>query len=608
METEDVNIVDDVDVMNTFSSVDSTDTVGSVDVLDSVDTSNSIDMLDSAGTSNSADMLSSLDMSGGIYTVDGIDITSNIRENLAALKSGEATVESIAKIFWINACSLANIERTPELESLFIEILTKYQEGLFDENIVINLFKGVATGNISEVYNFVTTYTGETEEYPDEPTESYYGGGGGSSSSKSKEVIVDIDYERLSDFISKYDEMEAEVDSIDITIPEDLGEAAPIKTTVDSGKSEIVGYLGELKQSLVEILNITAEADAAIKDIELGKISFKDLSNVIYDRSQSSEVRMMTESVFKDLGYTPDEKGFVTINGCKYNVKNHMFYNGDTEAFHAYFYIPQNALTNKNYNELNTYTFFSDSGHYNLIDGLSSNSVLLRVQKNGADKKFTKINEVGLATKFMNQLVGTGTPTAGSDVQKQCRNIIGGDSSYGAYSLKVAAQNGDLYQTVYCVNNAAIVNGENGVANIKTQLDSLEELKGLDGKDIFFISVPGDENLNRCYKPGKKFMDSVTSYDNSYVYSGIELICKNCPNANVYFITSEASMQGKETNLVDVYKGLESKWSNFKYASNEWANITDPSYRYHSSGHNIVYDCAKWGVTNVVPDNTIQTV
>lgn len=585
------------------------DMLNDVDVVNDADTMvYDADMMGSGDTTG-FDMASDINTSNGVDIGSSIDMGNIVRDNLSALTTGEATIESVAKVLWINACSLANIERTSELENFFIEILNKYKEGIFDENTIIDLFQKVATGNMAEAFNYVATYTSELEEYVDESTDTYYGGGGGggSSSKKSSETIVDIDYERLNSFISKYDELEKELNSIEITIPPLLESyAGSISAIVQNGKSESTGYLSELKQSLVEILNITAETDQAIKDIELGKISFKDLSSVVYDRSQSSEVRMVTESVFKNLGYTPDESGFITINGCKYNVKNHKFYNGNDEAFEAYFYMPQNALTNGNYNELNTYTFFSEKGYHNLIDNCSSNSVLLRITKYPADKQFTKLNEVSLATKFMNQVVGTGTSTSGTG--KACRNIIAGDSSYGANALKVAAQSGDLYQTVYCVNNAAIVGGEggNGHPGTKNQFATLEDLKGLNGKDIYFISAPGDENLNHCYT-GKKWAESVTSYDNSYTYKGIELICQNCPEARVHFIINESQMKGKETQLIDLYKNLETKYNNFSYDSSEWNNLTDPSYRYHSSGHNIVYDAANWSVTNVVPETTTIT-
>ena len=266
------------------------DMLNDVDVVNDADTMvYDADMMGSGDTTG-FDMANDINTSNGVDIGSSIDMGNIVRDNLSALTTGEATIESVAKVLWINACSLANIERTPELENFFIEILTKYKEGIFDENTIIDLFQKVATGNMAEAFNYVATYTSELEEYVDESTDTYYGGGGGSSSKKSSETIVDID------------ELEKELNSIEITIPPLLESyAGSISAIVQNGKSESTGYLSELKQSLVEILNITAETDQAIKDIELGKISFKDLSSVVYDRSQSSEVRMVTESVFKNL-------------------------------------------------------------------------------------------------------------------------------------------------------------------------------------------------------------------------------------------------------------------------------------------------------------------
>ena len=539
-----------------------------------------------------------------------MDIESNIRGILTALKNGEATLESVVQVLWINLCSMAQIERTPEIRELIMDIVNKYQDGVLDDTITVELFQKISTGNVEEVYTLLATYTDEPTDLGDESYESYGGGGGGGSSSsggKSK-TIIDVDFDKAQAVSSACGEIENDIAAIEFVSPSEVGSyTAEISSAVQDGKTKLSTKIEEMRKSLVEVMNTVAGVDDSMPDLDLTNMSFTNIGSVFQKLGQSSEVKMLNEETFKKLGYEADANGFIEINGSRYNVKNHMFYNGNDKAFEAYFYVPQYALTNKDL-ALNTYTFFSDSGHKNLIDSCQSNSMLLRITKFPSDKRFDKFNEVALATKFINEVKTTAATNyinnSGKTEEekataiatlKSCHNIIAGDSAYGANALKVAAASGDLYQTVYCINNAAIVAGENGVAGTKTQFATLEELKGLDGKDIWFINAPGDENLNRG--EGKPWSTKLP-YDRSYVYTGIKLITENCPNAKVHFVTNEAQVKDKEYVMVDLYKNYSAP--NYSYDSAQWPNITSTSIREHSGGHNVVYDAAKWAVTNAV--------
>ena len=126
-----------------------------------------------------------------------MDIESNIRENLTAFRNGEATLENVSQVLWINLCSSAQIERTPEIKSLIDEIITKYQDDIFNEDTVVDLFLKIASGNLDEVYTYMTMYSEEIVDYGGDSYGSYSGGGsGGSSKKNSSEVIVD--YEKLN--------------------------------------------------------------------------------------------------------------------------------------------------------------------------------------------------------------------------------------------------------------------------------------------------------------------------------------------------------------------------------------------------------------------------
>ena len=516
-----------------------------------------------------------------------MDIESNIRENLTAFRNGEATLENVSQVLWINLCSSAQIERTPAIKSLIDEIITKYQDDIFNEDTVVDLFLKIASGNLDEVYTYMTMYSEEIVDYGGDSYGSYSGGGsGGSSKKNSSEVTVDVDYEKLNSIMSKYEELENEINEIELNESSLVSAyVEPLKIAIQNGKSEVTGYLDELKKSIVEILNITADIDDAIKDIELDNITFADISKVIYDRSQNSKAVEANAEFFKNNGCDVDgDIVTLTVKGqaCKYDLSSHKLYiNDSSEGLNVHFYIPQKALTNKDYSKLNTYTFFSYKEDFNLLDNQDTNSVIVRITKNPNTENFTQLDEAAMATRFINKVAGT-------ELNDGCQNIIAGDSKYGAYSLKIAAENPKLYQTVCCVNNAAVIGGVNSEPNQKTGFATAEDAAKLNGtQNIIFINTANDQNIDHNYQAGKHYLVSTCSYDKSYLYTGAQAVSELCPDSNVYVFYDEAN---GASEAVKAFKGIGKDFSNLHYDGAVYSNLTDVVNGEHGTGREVVYD------------------
>ena len=159
-----------------------------------------------------------------------------------------------------------------------------------------------------------------------------------------------------------------------------------------------------------------------------------------------------------------------------------------------------------------------------------SNAIVIRPHNANVDG-----NYVAHTTKFMNEFAKTN--------RSKCTNTIMGGSKYGAKSIEIAADNSskakgtkrNLYDRVICTNNAAIVTGINSREGLKKQI-SKDQLKNLDGVDLYFISAANDPNMHK--NKNDNWDDSKSSITNSYLGSGIKTILKNCPNSQVYLISN----------------------------------------------------------------------
>ena len=214
-----------------------------------------------------------------------------IRKYISKLKTGDSDINSIIQVLGISLCSAGHIERTPDVDSLMLTILTGYQNNLYSEEEALELLKMISTGDISGLTTTLSTLPtegilDETVAYGEASYGSYYGFGGGSSSGgKGSDVTVDVESDGLQQVASEYDAIESEIAAIDITIPILISTyAAPIKTDITTGKNKVSKALSELKTSMVEILNITAETDECVKDMDLENISFADIGQVLYER------------------------------------------------------------------------------------------------------------------------------------------------------------------------------------------------------------------------------------------------------------------------------------------------------------------------------------
>ena len=381
---------------------------------------------------------------------------------------------------------------------------------------------------------------------------------------------------------------------------------AGMESTANDAINNIETRLNSLRTTLANVFNSVVDIDNLIAQIKSGTdISFNEIIEK-YNKDQNSKVFEVDEEFFREhtdckiidtketgpITMTYMEKikkngkdvyveKTYTLNGkyaglvvdgktCFYDLNTHNFYvsgysnhegKEGTHPLNATIFLPTEAT---DYSKLNTYTYFvGDTPGYteHIINGKNgkmnedgnpdvgteTNSVLVQIKKNRGDSPATawdKHDETAYMTKFANQIFDT-------DIEGgTCKNIIGGDSKYGANSLVVAARSNDLYQTVYCIDNAIIVKGENTEGkNSKTQI-TRDELLNLRGKDLYFIDVAEDGNLYHNYHNGNDYAEC--SPKDSYFISGLKLLHD--------VLTDEYTEGDNKTNIHIIYKAGEANW------------------------------------------------
>jgi hypothetical protein len=203
-------------------------------------------------------------------------------------------------------------------------------------------------------------------------------------------------------------------------------------------------------------------------------------------------------------------------------------------------------------------------------------------------------------------LTRAGNAIANTNLDK-CQNSIGGDSIYGAHSLKIAASTGDLYKTVYCVDNAAIVTGVNGKKGTKEQFDDDKfKLSGLDNKNIYFINTSGDDNYSthadmtvergRAYVPVSKTANiSQDQVKESFTYTGIKLVAESCPNSKIHIVyqCEDTAKNYQKENFPPALDELANRYSNVWNDSDKWDEYASKKYKTHSEGNYIPHDLAE---------------
>ena len=245
-----------------------------------------------------------------------------------------------------------------------------------------------------------------------------------------------------------------------------------------------------------------------------------------------------------------------------------------TQKIKVQYFIPK---TDVDLEELNTFTnIVTDDWDSKLHTKYANSIVIQPIIDRNKDLNSSDFTNISYSTSFINNVVGTKT---------YCKNIIAGGSKYGAYALKTAAQE-NVYQAAICVNNAAIVRDVNGVRGTKTQFASIDELKGLDGKDIYFVSTKNDPNLfyNKDIpwtSGSKEPAHTSENLKKGYLYTGVQTVLANCPKSQVYMITN--------SDKDEAFKNLSNS-SNYHYNPQMWSDIGFGEYNAHGDYSKVIKD------------------
>lgn len=407
--------------------------------------------------------------------------------------------------------------------------------------------------------------------------------------SVSDTAIVDVDTDIIDTLAQEYGIIENDISSNSITIPSSVYEVGTnIEKTVASGNSILSTEVNNVKAEMTETIMSLLQVDNSIPKADYLNYTFNQLMTAA-QKLKMNKLVPADINFFKNNSDCKINGNVVTFtnkndgNTYTYDVSKKTFTCNGSRINNLGIYVPYGTT---DYSKLNTFTYFVQ-GDYDKTTSYPSNAIVLRVIKNEVGNlHFNKQTEVAGATKFVNNVAKTDLTN--------CQNIIAGDSVYGAHSLKLAASNGNLYNTVYCVNNAALVTGVNAQKGQKEQFSSLEQLKGLNGKNIYFISATGDPNLGCNY--GKKGVLTPCSYDKSYTYTGIELLTKVCPDANIYGVYGGS--KAKE-GIKTLYRNLSKKSNNFTYLENGWSYFSKKEANTHTDGAKMMSDLVAAVPTNV---------
>lgn len=402
-------------------------------------------------------------------------------------------------------------------------------------------------------------------------------------------TIVDVDTDIIDALAKEYGIIENDILANTITVPRSVSEVGTsIQITVSGGNSTLTTEVNNVKSEMTETIQALMQVDNSIPKADYLNFTFNQLT-------AAAQKLKMNKLVPADINFfknNPDCKingDVVTFtnkndgNTYTYNVANKTFTCNGSRINNFGIYVPYGST---DYSKLNTFTYFVQ-GDYDRTTSYPSNAIVLRVIKNEVGNlHFNKQTEVAGATKFINNVANTDLTN--------CQNIIAGDSVYGAHSLKLAASNGNLYNTVYCVNNAALVTGVNAQKGEKEQFSSTEQLKGLNGKNIYFISATGDPNLACHY--GNKGALTPCAYRDSYTYTGVELLTKVCPDAKIYGVYGGSKAK---PGIKTLYRNLSDKSNNFTYLENGWSNFSKREANTHTDGAKMMSDLVAAVPTNV---------
>lgn len=327
--------------------------------------------------------------------------------------------------------------------------------------------------------------------------------------------------------------------------------------------------------------------------------SFEDIISYMSIREEKGHINRADEQFFIDAGYEVTD-GIVTISGedgtYSYDLSTNRLTLPNGEWLEVCYYIPDNWNANgeSKLNTMNSFTclagqkeldvYSSTKSNDFCLDSVETNSILVMPSKKGQTCKGVK--EIRDASySFMSDKVIGATKFAQTFSKQElgCQNIIGGCSSGGGSALKIAAQGGDLYDTVVCINYAPLIEpyeknkGLNGTDNNRLN----EELvRNLNGKNLFFISSSSDPNISG----GKS----------SYMGVGLPHILELCPDSDVYFVSNTTNKDFSYES--DNYHRLDSDFWN-EYAKGTCnAGVDKGVYSGHGAYHGLLHDLLTSGL------------
>lgn len=498
------------------------------------------------------------------------------------LQSNNMTIEELVNDFCNTFCVTNGIPRTEEFENYITGVFQMYLNNEITQDELISALETVTNSN-----------TGQ-QDNSSESSGSSSGGGGGRRSSKSSsksstetsKSVIDIDTDiiiSLSEHLTSISEI---VDSANISTAGVVDYAGNIETVVNNSKSNIKGALNATKEKMAAYLNFVEFVDENGRTITLETATFADLAKLAKEVKANGEVVLATEEFFKKLSENVDgmsvADNVVTLvkdgKTYKYNIVTHKFTVDDKVLENVRFYLP-NVSTD--YKKLNVFTYFQEG---NSAAPKEAHAIGIEIKKRPDREGFNRYDpyydQVAEVTKFMNIIVDSDKDTT--------HNIIAGDSKCGAVALKIAASSGkDVYDTVYCVDSAVIVAGENGNPNKKEQFASMDDLKGLNGKHIYLISVSNDGNLDHNGAGGATYASS--SHKNSYAYTGYDLICSACPDSDIHIVYDEQAANAKSSlsDIPSLLKDTASRYNNCTYDANIWDEIAQSGYS-HNDGDKLM--------------------
>ena len=323
--------------------------------------------------------------------------------------------------------------------------------------------------------------------------------------------------------------------------------------SLNNAKNELVDGIQKIRIKISQTMHALNDLEGGI-DVtpyytrNTNSKEYKDAKNAISGNLIKMDL-VFFRQYYGDKCFEEKGKWYIELGNYKYNITDNSLYDKKLKkSIKVNYYVPGNY---DNLSTLNTTTVFTGTTPQN------SGTLIVQPTWNNNEKM------VASATKFINEFANTDL--------KNNKNIIMGGSKFGSYSLQIAAHSGKLYDTVVCINAAALVTDKNVRPGARIQFKSISDLKKLDGKNIYFVVAEGELIAYRHHSGNSDWASCYTTQ--SYLYSGLRLVTRNCPNAEVYLVTNS-----KDT----IYKSIKSK--NYHYSQNTWSKLGINS-KYHGHGY-----------------------